>query len=496
MTSIEGIFLALFIIFFIVSAILAYFLLKGRKDVEKIRQENLLLRQRASKLETVNKNLLEEKQFLSQHLSEANLRVKEFTDRYQNIIDVEAEKTKILGEIEKLRQQHLEFSVKYQGDYNAKLDEAKQIEGKIAELQKEFALLDETANLFSFGFYTPRYGFEQSSRYQIELNRIRLTQKDMISGKTAAACSTEWTVNGSRAEGRKQINQTLRLILRAFNGESDAAIAKVKYNNAKVMKARILKAYEALNKLVSIQCVEISRNYLNLKLEELYLVHEYQEKLQEEKEEQRRIREQMREEEIARREIEKALQDAEREETRYVEALQKAREEVEKVAGDKQAKLLAQIQVLQNRLSEVQTNKERALSRAQMTRSGHVYVISNIGSFGEDIYKIGMTRRLDPMDRVIELGDASVPFRFDVHAIIYSDDAPTLENQLHKKFDSRRINLVNNRKEFFRVSLQEIADAVHEYHGEIEFTLAAEAAEYRKTLAFMAERQKQQAYSL
>ncbi|HEY0049980.1 MAG TPA: DUF4041 domain-containing protein, partial [Pyrinomonadaceae bacterium] len=467
--------------------------LKLRKEGEKTRQENLLLRQRTSKFETTNKNLLEEKQSLSQHLLESNQKIKEFTDRYQNVIDVEAEKTKVLGEIEKLRQQHLEFSIKYQGDYNAKLDEAKQIEEKIAELQKEFALLDESATLFSFGFYNPRYDFEQSSRYQLELDKIRLAQKNMISGKTAAICSTEWTVNGSRAEGRKQINQTLRLILRAFNGESDAAIAKVKYNNVNVMEARILKAYEALNKLVSIQCVEISRNYLNLKLEELYLVHEYQEKLQEEKEEQRRIREQMREEEIARREIEKALQDAEREETRYAEALRKAREEVEKAVGDKQTKLLAQIEALQNKLTEVQANKERAISRAQMTRSGHVYIISNIGSFGEDVYKIGMTRRLDPMDRVIELGDASVPFRFDVHAIIYSEDAPALENQLHKKFDDRRINLVNNRKEFFRVSLQEIADVVREHHGEIEFTLAAEAAEYRKTLAFIAERQKQSA---
>lgn len=131
--------------------------------------------------------------------------------------------------------------------------------------------------------------------------------------------------------------------------------------------------------------------------------------------------------------------------------------------------------------------QERAISRAQMTRSGHVYVISNVGSFGEDVYKIGMTRRLDPMDRVRELGDASVPFRFDVHAIIYSEDAPTLENKLHKKFHHRRVNYINHRREFFRVSLDEITKAVHEYHGEIEFTLLAEADEYRKTVAFFKE---------
>ncbi|MEL6615500.1 MAG: GIY-YIG nuclease family protein, partial [Bacteroidota bacterium] len=143
------------------------------------------------------------------------------------------------------------------------------------------------------------------------------------------------------------------------------------------------------------------------------------------------------------------------------------------------------IEELERRLAEAHANKERAVSRAQMTRAGHVYVISNVGSFGENVYKIGMTRRLDPMDRVRELGDASVPFRFDVHAIIYSDDAPGLEAELHRQFDTKRVNRVNTRKEFFRVPLDEVARVVQENHGEIEFTLAAEAEEYRKTLALL-----------
>jgi hypothetical protein len=377
-----------------------------------------------------------------------------------------AEKTQIENDIEKLKPY---------------LDE---------ELEKLTKLQTETA-IHDLGFYKSRYNFESSDAYRLRLNAIREKQKELIRSKRAAICEAEWTVNNSRVQGRKQINDTFKLMLFAFNGEADVAIAKVKFNNVLEAESRIKKSFDLINKLVSTQQAYITQEYLNLKLEELYLAHEYQEKLYDEKEEQRRIREQIREEEIARREIERALQDAEREENRYAEALRKVREEVEQAAGEKQAKLLSQIEVLNQRLAEIQTNKERALSRAQMTRSGHVYVISNIGSFGEDVYKIGMTRRLDPMDRVIELGDASVPFRFDVHAIIYSDDAPTLETKLHKKFDDRRINLVNNRKEFFRVRLQEIADAVHEYHGEIEFTIAAEAAEYRKTLAFIAERQKQ-----
>lgn len=281
----------------------------------------------------------------------------------------------------------------------------------------------------------------------------------------------------------RPVNQTLKLILRAFNGESDAAIAKVKYNNIHVMEARIRKAWEAINSMAGVQQCQISPVYRDLKLQELSLAHEYQEKVQEEKEEQRRIREEMREEEIAQRELEKARLEAEREETRYAESLRKAREEVAKAVGEKQQKLLGKIEELQRRLEEAQANKERAIARAQMTRSGHVYVISNIGSFGEQVFKIGMTRRLDPLDRVRELGDASVPFHFDVHAVIYSEDAPKLEATLHRMFQHRRVNQVNHRKEFFRTTIGEIAEVVRQNHGEIEIIHEAEAVEYRKTLA-------------
>lgn len=130
------------------------------------------------------------------------------------------------------------------------------------------------------------------------------------------------------------------------------------------------------------------------------------------------------------------------------------------------------------------------MSLAQQTRSGHVYVISNIGSFGTHVYKIGMTRRLDPMDRIWELSDASVPFDFDVHAIIYTDDAPGLESELHERFADRRINIVNERKEFFHVTIEEIAKVVRERCGDIELTLAAEAAEFLQSEAFRRENGK------
>lgn len=361
------------------------------------------------------------------------------------------------------------------------------LQAQIAALRAEFAALDEESNLQAFGFYKPRYSFAESRQYQERLEVIRAQQKQMLKAKAAAVCPVEWTVNGSKTEGRKSTNQTLKLMLRAFNGECDAAIAKVRYNNIRVMEARINKAFEIINGLAEVQQCRIVQTFLDLKLQELYLTHEYEEKVQAEKEEQRRIREQMREEEIAQRELERAQIEAEREEARYEAALAKAREEVESAAGAKQARLHERIAELQQRLDEAHANKERAVARAQMTRSGHVYVISNVGSFGEHVYKIGMTRRLDPLDRVRELGDASVPFHFDVHAIIYSDDAPSLESELHRTFDRHRVNRVNERKEFFRVSIDDIAEAVRVRHGEFEMTLVAEAAEYRKTQAIVAE---------
>ncbi len=340
--------------------------------------------------------------------------------------------------------------------------------------------------LQSFGFYKPHYNLDSSDQYERRLDQVRERQKAMLKGKNAATCNHEWVVNGSKAEGRKQINQTLQLMLRAFNGECDGAVSKVNYKNVKVMETRIEKAAAAINSLTQIQSCSIAPDYVALKMDKLHLVHEYEEKLQQEKEQQKRIREQMREEEASSRELERAKAEAEREEMRYAEALEKARKDVEQTVGEKQKNLLTQIAELEEKL-EATREKERAIARAQLTRAGHVYVISNIGSFGEGVYKIAMTRRLVPQDRIDELGDASVPFEFDVHAVISTADAPALENALHLEFDHRRVNRVNTRKEFFRASLEEIADVVNSKHGSFELTRVAEAADFRKALARQAD---------
>jgi hypothetical protein len=409
-----------------------------------------------------------------------------FAARFRGVIDADSERRRVLEELARERSDALREFDQLRTQRDTVATAVQQLESQVTTLRTEFASLDEESNLRAFGFYKPHYTFAESERYQVELERIRDQQKQMLKNKTAATCDTEWTVNGSRTEGRKQINQTLKLMLRAFNGESDAAIARVKYNNIQVMETRVEKAREAIDALANVQQCTIAKAYVDLRIAELRLVHEYEEKLQREREEQRRIRDQMRDEEIAQRQLEKAKQEAERDETRYEAALQKAREEAERSVGAKQEALLGEIDELQRRLAEAQANKERAISRAQMTRSGHVYVISNIGSFGENIYKVGLTRRLDPLERIRELGDASVPFPFDIHAIIFSNDAPGLEGLLHDAFANRRVNRVNERKEFFNLSLAEIAKLVREHHAEIEFTLVAEATEFRKTAALIA----------
>ncbi|MCC7537536.1 MAG: DUF4041 domain-containing protein [Deltaproteobacteria bacterium] len=351
--------------------------------------------------------------------------------------------------------------------------------------KQELESVEEALEIQSFGFYRPRYGFESSEQYVARLKAVRDEQQAMIKEDRAAPCETTWTVGGSAAEGKKMVKQQAKLMLRAFNGESDAAIAKVRYDNVTKLEQRVKKAFDDLNKLGGVQRVFIAARYLDLKLAELYLVHEHREKVQAEKDEQKRIREQMREEQKAEEELARAKAEAEKDEEQKSAALEKARLQLaEAEATSKQhAKLESLVTRLETELKDALDRKAKAIARAQLTKSGHVYVLSNIGSFGEGVYKIGMTRRLDPFERVDELGDASVPFPFDVHAIIFAEDAPGLENKLHQAFASRRVNGVNLRKEYFRVTLDEVRVEVEKLHGLVTFTLSAEAEEYRKTLA-------------
>lgn len=377
------------------------------------------------------------------------------------------------NETEKLEKQN--------SDLRFKLSET---QSKVYDLQNSLIGLEEMQELQSFGFYKTRYGLESSEKYNERLQFIRHKQKELIKNKTATFHNLNWTIGNDKKKGKEFILDTIKLSLRAFNNECDNIITKVKFNNVEKSAERIKKIFKEINSLTDMQQVAIRTDYLNLKIEELYLKYEYECKKQEEKEEQLAIKERMREEAKVLKELEAAKKKIEKEETHFNNAIKDLNSKLEKATDEEKDVLLAKIKELQEQLKDVEEAKKDLTHREQNTRAGYVYVISNIGSFGENVYKIGMTRRLDPMDRVRELGGASVPFKFDVHAMIFSDDAPALENTLHKKFADRSVNKVNMRKEFFNVSLKEIKkEVIKNHNATIEFTMLAEAQEYRETLA-------------
>lgn len=404
-------------------------------------------------------------------------------ERYQGIENVESEIEKVKKELLKTQKAQEDTTNKLAAQNKELTDEYAKKKLVYDQLLKETSALEEEHEFISYGLYKPHFDFNTSESYEQKMLAVQDLEKTMLKNKTATLCSKEWTVEGSKQKGAQMVERNMKLMLRAFNGESDAAILKVKWNNVQKMEERIKKAYDAINKMGEPTQIRIVEKYLSLKLDELRLTYEYQEKLYQEREEQRQIREQMREEERAQKELAKAQKDAELEETRWQRALDDARKEMEKATGEELANLNTKMADLEQQLKEAHEKKERAMSQAQLTKRGHIYVISNIGSFGERVFKIGMTRRLEPLDRVRELGDASVPFEFDVHAIIFSENAPELENRLHRRFDDRRLNMVNFRKEFFNVALEEIEAAVKEMHGIFEFTMLAEAKQYRESVA-------------
>lgn len=368
--------------------------------------------------------------------------------------------------------------------------ERNSISEKLSELKSQLVSIEHDFDLQQHGLYEPLYDFGTAGEYKERLKSIRNAQKQMFREKTALTCSTEWTVEGSRTEGRKMTTEKIKLMANAFNGCCDSVISKVKYSNISSIKKQINKAYGDINKLGATMRCSISDEYLQLKLDELHLVHEYQEKLQEEKEERAEIAKRLREEESAQRELEKAKLLAEKEERNYQKALEIAKKEFEGAAVNNRKntdKLRDKITQLEQRLSEATGNKLRALSRAEVTRSGYIYIISNIGSFGKDVYKIGLTRRLYPEDRIRELSGAAVPFKYDVHALIFSENAPSLENALHRTLEEKRVNLVNKRKEFFNCSLETIKEICLQHEAEAKFFDMPMAEEFRKTKAMRRE---------
>lgn len=356
-------------------------------------------------------------------------------------------------------------------------------EKKLHELMSKIDLYTRLDNFISHGlFEDPEYLYETSLRFAEEIKRIREKEKLFISNKTAVTYPETTTISKDKSYNKKILDGQVKLMLTAFNIECDSIISKISPSNFARTLERIEKLANNLEKSAATLNCGFNIDYVELKFQESKIQYQYKLKKQEEIEEQKLIREQIREEQKAIKEYDRAIAQSEKEGLMYRDMLDKAREELSKTSNEDRIIAEQRITDLERQLLDAESRKERAISMAEQTKRGHVYVISNIGSFGEGIYKIGLTRRLEPIERVKELSSASVPFVFDVHAMIYAENAPELETQLHREFTAFRVNAVNMRKEFFKTSLDSIREAVEKIAGkDAEFTTTIAAKEYYET---------------
>lgn len=355
------------------------------------------------------------------------------------------------------------------------------LESKIADLNKEQDRLKNVLNDLDLKVLVgsvkiDAYENMKSDEVKNKLMLLRNSQDDLVKSGEALIVTTD--------AAKRIADSQKRQILRCFNAETDSIIQSVTVKNVDTSRSKIQRSFDAINKMFAVDGVQLAPAFLESKFEELSLVYAYMLKEDEEREQRKAIREQMVEEEKVRREIEKEKQKIEKEESQFTNEVNKLMAYMQKAKDDVEKQLyIDKIKELEEKLKAVQADKENVLQREQNTRAGFVYIISNIGSFGERVFKIGMTRRLEPMDRIAELSSASVPFPFDVHALIFSEDAPGLETVLHQHFDTARVNKINPRKEFFRVDLDEIKQVVLEHHNAtVKFVDIPDAMEYRETL--------------
>ena len=473
-----------------------------RKEIERLSNENKKLntelihsKKTINEInDGVNKEINEKIMKVKEEEKIINERIKEKKSIMSNLeIEIGATRT-CLEDYEQLRDKAIK-------DFSKNCNKAEKLEGEISELEKQLEEMikreEDSMKLIDMNAFEFSYHFEDSSKYEEKLKLIKDKQKAMMSydpdacvqfvkygclGGAVEHFFIEWMYTWDSSKEKKQDRQRRnidRLLVRAFNNECDNIIANVKYSNIGISSDKIKKSFETMNKFTKMLGTKLTENYLSLKLEELELRCGYITMKQMEKEEQQRIREQMKEEERVRKELEAEEKKVEKEEQHFMNELNKLQKRMAKENEENQAKLLKQIEELQAKLSEVSETKADLMNRKMNNKAGYVYIISNKGSFGENVYKIGTTRRLDPQVRVDELSNASVPFKYDVHAMIFTDDAFELENNLHKIFDDKRVNKVNKHKEFFNVTIDEIEKAVKENFNEtVEFNKTILNEEY------------------
>jgi hypothetical protein len=434
-------------------------------EVEKLKVERDTAQAKAQELTTIAQNLVadskaiqaEHQKALRQLEAIGGLSIVEIDDQRRVLqTDVDALKAQLV-------QERAEIEIA-QRSLKAQTDEALRT---IVETR-------ETALLQEVGIYDYRHPLTDAVAYEKALDRLQDAIKAAARKKDGGAilATTTWEVNGSKAEGLKMVQEMSKLMLRAFNAEADTLVRGLKPYKLDSAVERLKKVEETIRRLGATMQLRISPPYFQLRVDELELTADFLQKQAEEKEIERQERVRMREERKAQQEIEREREKLEKEKQHYANAL-----EALELKGDHGG-----VQRLREQLAEVDQAIESVEARAANTRAGYVYVISNIGSFGEKMVKVGMTRRLDPMDRIRELSDASVPFNFDVHALFFSSDAVGIESSMHERLVGCRVNIVNRRREFFRATPLEVKAHLGELAGELlEFREVPEAIEYRQT---------------
>ena len=363
------------------------------------------------------------------------------------------------------------------------------LEGKITNLNEQIqnieVEIDNHDILSTVTSYEKLIDGTVSEVIKIKLEKVKQAQKQIIKNGTGFEISQNIYWNDSSTQGKTRQKRNGKFLITAFNSEVDNIITNTNSRNFVINAKKIEKWFTTVNKSGEDNYVRLNNELLNLRLEEHRYAFEYRIKMEMEIEEQRYIRDSIREEVKVKKEIESFIITCEKEEKSYKDELNKSISMIQSANDAEVEKLNLHISELREKLERATHEKERAMSMAQLTRSGYVYIISNKGSFGDNIYKIGMTRRLEPMDRIKELGDASVPFNFDVHALIPSDDAPTLENKLHKRFENQRVNRVNRRREYFNVTIEEIEKALNDFvDHDFNFIHMAPAIQYEESKTF------------
>lgn len=337
----------------------------------------------------------------------------------------------------------------------------------------EIVVLDDEAILQEVGIYRYHHPLETADAYRDRLSEINSRIAEMIKAQEAISMSNTFTFDNSLAKGRRMTGDLAKLMLRAYNAEVDNSLRALRAGNVVTAKKRVEASRGAIKKLGKIMEMEISDAYHALRITELELAADYLMKKQEEREAAREERARLREERRVEAELAAEREKLAKEREHLLNAIEALRREGKSDAD------------LAERLDQVDKAIEQNDFRAANIRAGYVYVISNRGAFGKGVVKIGLTRRLEPLNRVNELSGASVPFQFDVHCMIFAEDAVTLEADLHEHFKDRRVNCANPRKEFFFASPKDVRAALDGRVGKLlEFVETAESTEYLQSVKY------------